>query len=1233
MDDDSCIESILAAWQEQLDEGRAPEPEAVIAAHPALEGELRGCFAALLAVRSGTARAPGLTLRTLPPNRYSVFRPVGEGGMGLVYRAVDNDLNREVAFKVIRSLEEPSRAAPDTPADIRPPPSDTPGSKAFDTVKQRFLQEAWVTGALAHPGIVPVYELGQTETGVPYYTMRFVRGERTLGDAIAACADAPVEERLHLLEPFLKVCDTIQYAHAQYVIHRDLKPQNIALGQFGEVVVLDWGLAKLKGHPGGTPDPWRERLRAWREAADLKTVSMALGTPGYMAPEAAAGQIDEIDEQSDVYSLGAILFRILTGRGVFTFDGFEDLAQQVTWTDAPAPRDLVPSIPAPLSDLCRSALARDKTDRPAGVHVLAEGIRRWQTRSQLDRDVHGWIQEARERLDDVARRGTAARFEELERALMLLGRVLDARPSHEEAGVLVERAHTLQKAGLEARGRAVRRRFLFKAGGVLLVVGTVAALLVATALERRRRDAETSLFQARTRGLVAASAEAERFDPMLSLWLARRAARRANPPAASTVSRLYAALMGSHERARFDGHSDQIRSGDFAPAGDAVVTAGRDGTARIWPLDGGAPLVLPHGEPLADAVFSSTGTHVLTRSEDGLVAWLWDRAGRQVAELRGHEGRLRVARFAPTGERILTASDDGTARLWDYAGVERAQLRGHEGPVHAALFSRDGEQILTGSEDGTVRLWARTGRELRTFTAPAAVWELSYAPDGDEILVSLADGTSRLWSADGEERARYRGTRARFSSAGDRIVAIVPWSQLCVHDRGGRLLATFAPPGGAASRFEFLPEEHRVAVACYDSTVRIWDPRGVQATAVLAGHAGWTEDIAFSPRGDTLLTASRDGSLRLWETVASAHVALRGHTARIDAALFSPTGRHALTAARDGTARLWDREGKQIAAVPYATASGVAFSPSGDRFVVGSADHVARIWDLSGHEVAALRGHDATIVSIAYTADGSEIVTASKDRSVRRWSAAGQSLAGLPGPRYAPKRALTSPRGDRILVTWVPPRQVQFVTGLGASLLDRNGRELAELGTKVRVAAFAPDGERIVTGSYDGVVAIWNADGRRLASFQGHAQSVLCCAFTPDGGSVLTGSDDATARLWDLEGHPLAVLRGHGNSVVRCAIGPRGRKILTGAYDQTARLWDITGRPLATLHHEGNLAALGFVPDGESVFTASFDGAARIWPLEVDALLAIADARLTRELTAEERARYVELLGEAVRAP
>ena len=339
------------------------DPEVALARRGGIDRSIHASLApdtsaALLREGAG-ARAP---LRVVDSDRYTDFTVVGRGGMGIVYLALDTELNRRVAFKMVRPDPNAPRdtPAPDTPLRVTPPSIDVADDdqRSFEELKIRFLQEAWVTGAMEHPGVVPVYELGKTAAGIPYYTMRYIRGERTLATAIKEAQD--LDDRLALLEPFLKVCDAIRYAHARGVVHRDLKPENVALGQFGEAVVLDWGLSKMTARPDVAGSMWRARIDEFRDATDLQTVAGVLGTPGYMAPEAALGRSEEVDEKSDVYSLGALLFEILTGRLPTTFQRFMDYVQKILEEQPPRAHELADGVPVELSEICTCALARNK---------------------------------------------------------------------------------------------------------------------------------------------------------------------------------------------------------------------------------------------------------------------------------------------------------------------------------------------------------------------------------------------------------------------------------------------------------------------------------------------------------------------------------------------------------------------------------------------------------------------------------------------------------------------------------------------------------------------------------------------------------------------------------------------------------------------------------------------------------------------------------------------------------
>ena len=379
--------------------------------------------------------------------------------MGIVFLALDTELNRNVALKIVRPDHVGTTVADEaTPLELKAPKVDSPASEAFRVLSVRFLQEAWVTGALEHPGIVPVYEVGQTPGGVPFYTMRFVRGERTLESAMRAAAT--FEDRIALLEPFLKVCDTMSYAHSRGVIHRDLKPANIALGEFGEVVLLDWGLAKLRDRPDQTLSRWREQLKAFREAADLETAVSALGTPGYMPPESLLGRPGDVDEKSDVYSLGAVLYRILAGRLPYEFDTFPEFVAKISAGEPVPPREIDPSVPEALSRLCLHALAKERAERIDSARELAEAIRAWQRESTREREIEMILREALSAWEGTEGLTGEALLRQLDRVLGRANRVLELRADHSDARALRARAEAARSRAAAERERMAKRRLL-----------------------------------------------------------------------------------------------------------------------------------------------------------------------------------------------------------------------------------------------------------------------------------------------------------------------------------------------------------------------------------------------------------------------------------------------------------------------------------------------------------------------------------------------------------------------------------------------------------------------------------------------------------------------------------------------------------------------------------------------------------------------------------------------------
>jgi serine/threonine-protein kinase len=330
------------------------------------------------ATRTYTAGAAGTA------GRFRILRFHDRGGLGEIFLARDEELHRDVALKRMQERH-----------------ADDPQSRC------RFVVEAEITGGLEHPGIIPVYGLGHFDDGRPFYAMRFIKGD-SLKDAIRQFHQAerpgrdPGERSLalrRLIGRFLDACNAVAYAHSRGVLHRDLKPGNVLLGPYGETLVVDWGLAKVIGRPESAPAVGEATLRLSADSGLAPTSpGSVIGTPAYMSPEQARGDLDALGPASDVNSLGATLYQLLTGRAAFEPADFPVMQARVIAGEFPPPRQVNRGVPAALEAICLKAMAREPRDRYASPRALADDLEHWLADEPVSAWREPWSVRARRRL-------------------------------------------------------------------------------------------------------------------------------------------------------------------------------------------------------------------------------------------------------------------------------------------------------------------------------------------------------------------------------------------------------------------------------------------------------------------------------------------------------------------------------------------------------------------------------------------------------------------------------------------------------------------------------------------------------------------------------------------------------------------------------------------------------------------------------------------------------------------
>jgi eukaryotic-like serine/threonine-protein kinase len=1173
----------LVQWDELRRQGRDATAEELCSDCPELAGELRGRIEALRGIdpvveigeatlfstpvdsssgRTADRKVPDL-LRAL-----AVYRPQryhARGGLGEVLAARQEELGRMVALKRIR---------PD---------------RLHETARKRFLREAEITAGLQHPGIVPIYGLGQDDDG-PFYTMPLIEG-KTLEESIEAFHG---DETLRhdsgqgslrfreLIQRFITVCDTVAYAHDQGVVHRDLKPSNIMLGRYGETLVMDWGLAKHFGTEDSDGEGEIEAPSPSPSPEALTATGTVLGTPQYMSPEQAKGL--STGPTSDVFNLGLILYTILTGTPAFEEGslGGADPLKAVRDAAVLPPRHRDPHLPRALDSICLKALAAQPDDRYASARDLGRDLERW----MADEPVTAYRRRWGERLAFWARR---------------------------------------HRAWVQAGTAAL----------VLVTLVSITALLGMDSERRRATKSATAEAAARTQAVaseqeaLSALHQAKKSSAMLTLdtglhlceqgkishgilCLAR--SLRELPDGESDLQRVILSNLTVWGRETHRLRSSVEHAGvvdidriAFSPDGRRFMTAGRDaagrrGEIRVWDTSSGEPIgpVLPHPVGTWALAISPDGKTVLSGSGDFAKlpreVRLWEVSPEHPSSrVLPHPAPVLAAVLSPDGKTVLTGCEDGNARVWDAAG---GQLRGavlsHPKAVKAVAFSPDGKIALTGSIDGMAKLWdISTGKPIGApMNHDSEVFAACFSPNGQMILTATKDGRARIWDA---------GT-----TQATRVVLRHPYSIRDDDSSWGPESET-RKPTSEIKAIAFSPDSKTVLTGSVDATARLWDAVSGKLIGEPFLHEGDVHSVAFSPDGEAILTSTR-WKTHLWDLARMGQTRLRlQHPHWVGAVAFSPDGKTILTGSADpnllnfagpkGQAQLWDASTGTALGDPLPHrlwVLSVAFSPDGTRFLTGGGSMSfgpgeARLWRTATRgPIGGALTYDAPIYAVAFNPNGRTFLTAGRNQRAQLYDV------------DTAKLVRTFPHPNTILSAAFSPDGKILLTGDDRGIARLWNVDTGEsIGEPISV--FSPGGKGSVAGDGATTPRSGNAVTHRRPDVSS-GRVVMGVAFSPDGGTFLTGGGSPSfgeARLWEtLTGKPTGRTFPHELMVRPVAFSPDGRTVLTGGGDNTARLWDVaTGRPIgAALQHDHWVSSGAFSPDGRFILTGSRDTTARLWP-------------------------------------
>jgi WD40 repeat protein/tRNA A-37 threonylcarbamoyl transferase component Bud32 len=1177
------LEAALHDYLQAVDAGRPPDREALVRQHPDLASELAAFFAnqdevariardmagpvgpaaraseaPTLAPGEAAAPAPGTRLRYF--GDYELLEEVARGGMGVVFKARQVSLNRTVALKMILA-----------------------GELASPTEVQRFRTEAEAAAHLQHPHIVAIFEVGEHQ-GQHFFSMEYIDGP-SLARLVRENPLPPARAAGHVAT----IARAIHHAHQKGILHRDLKPANVLLDPTDTPHVTDFGLAKrVEGKAG------------------LTATGAILGTPSYMAPEQASAGRGAVGPLSDVYSLGAILFELLTGRPPFQAETPLDTVLQVVGNEVVAPRLLNPALPRDLETVCLKCLQKDPHKRYPSAEALADDLDRWRRGEPIRARPVGAV----ERSWRWCRRNPAiAGLVAAALACLLAGTAVStfyAVEAQDRAELAEKNADRADRETERTRAALDRLRHVSFAQSIALVRGELEAnnveralaLLDACPAELRHWEwrylSRLCRGELRTLDCQALNLRALAYRPDGQVLAGGGGMVGFGPFLGNQELVLWSNASGLPQKPFRAGAPEGAITGvAWSPGGDRLalslwclddardVLSGADearaGRVEIWDVRQGKLVhaILGHHSFVNGVAWSADGSKVASAGSDR-TAQVWEAGtGKRLHRLEGHRGQVMSVAFSPKGDLLATGGqghltrsssqtpdDRGEVKLWDLAsGREKFALEGHPLGVLAVAFSPDGTVLASASRDRTVRLWdTRTGKLLRTlFGHTDDVTAVAFAPRGGLLATAGADRGVRLWDwADGKPLAVLRGHR-------------LPVRALAFHS-DGRHLASCAFDHGRGAEVKTwdvaAPREVTVCPAVANAVMGLEvspDGRRVAALLQLQGLERSSWRVFDAATGKALFAANGDGQMDALRFSADGTrlITLRGNDRVTVQVLDAASGRKVSS---------FDVRQFEAKARPFYFSVAPALAPHGDWF---AAADVAR-------KAVVLRncadGKEVRRFAFPVTADETQLLF-SPDR---------RRLAAVCQRRFHEKQP-----------QWWTVNVTAWDTETGRALLSEEPKDFQGQGYR---AQWSPDGTTLAVPGEGHRVRLWQPD--RQASFDLDVEGdCLGLRFSPDGGRLATVHWDRNRPLmhvWEVasrrklftlgefaEGHPSV------NAAEDVVFSADGRRLFTGG-DGTVKVWDATQGHLL-LTQRPAFSPVRLTDDGTTLVAGGPQGATLIW--------------------------------------